>query len=65
MDRNFSEKGYAATGLSPRKLYLMRRFLRRLRWWGPKPPRPDTGNRHIVRALLGGDLKPLKDNPDK
>ena len=53
--RNFPALGYSATGLSPRKLYLMRRFLRRLRWWGPRPPRPDMGNRHIVRAL-GGSL---------
>ena len=45
------------TGLSPRKLYLMRRFLRRLRWWGPRCPSSDDvnkiwSNREIVSALL-------------
>ena len=45
------------TGLSPRKLYMMRRFLRRLRWWGPRcPVAYDVDkirkNRHIIRALI-------------
>ena len=44
------------TGLSRRKLYLMRRFLRRLRWWGPRCPSSDDvdkiwSNRRIIRAL--------------
>ena len=44
------------TGLSPRKLYLMRRFLRQLRWWGPRMPTcyevdKIKSNRHIICAL--------------
>ena len=45
------------TGFSPHKLFLMRRFLRRLRWWGPRPPpRPsqkDAANCRILTALKG------------
>ena len=44
------------TGFSPRKLFLMRRFLRRLRWWGPRPPRAVdaaniTSRCRIIEAL--------------
>ena len=51
------------TGLSPRKLYLMRRFLRQLRWWGPRMPTcyevdKIQSNRHIICAL--GARKHLK-----
>ena len=42
------------TGFSPQKLFLMRRFLRRLRWWGPRPP-ASLGARsgRILSALKG------------
>ena len=50
------------TGLSRRKLYLMRRFLRRLRWWGPSMPtcyevEKIQSNHHILRSLSREHLK--------